>query len=146
VMVDNDPGFEAVITPQYVVNLEAAAKRVAEILNIPANEIVRTVKKAARKDGRYRAVRIKENLSRDEVTRMERIRLDYPGVDINMFIKHTYPQKEIGAQLLGYVAEISKSQLPIFNKNKSKNDRFRQGDLIGKNGIEKSFDQSLRGE
>ncbi len=145
VLVDNYPGFEATITPQYVQDLEGTALAVSKILNIPDKHIVRLVQKGAKEEGRYRSVRIKENLTRDEVARVERIRLDYPGLDVNMFIKRSYPYHEIGAQLLGYVAEISRSQLPILNRNRPDDKRFKQGDILGKSGIEQTYDDGLRG-
>tara|TARA_B100001248_G_C27399150_1_gene468465 strand:- start:1155 stop:3110 length:1956 start_codon:yes stop_codon:yes gene_type:complete len=145
-LVDNHPGFEATITPQFVEDLDKTAEKLSNLLNLSKTEIISKVKTSARREGRYRPVRIKENLNRDEVARVERIRLDYPGVDINMFIKRTYSQGEIGAQLLGYTGEISKQQLPKLNKGLPKKDRFRQGDILGRNGLEKTFDKELRGE
>jgi penicillin-binding protein 2 len=145
VLVDNYPGFEAIITPQYVEDLDATAAAISKILNIPEKHIIRLVQKGAKEEGRYRAVRIKENLTRDEVARLERIRLDYPGLDVNMFIKRSYPYHEVGAQLLGYVAEISKTQLPVLNRTREETKKFRQGDIIGKTGIEQTYDDGLRG-
>ena len=146
ILVDNQAGFEAIITPQYAAKLEDTAKAIAPILNLQAARIVKKVKKEARQNGKYRPVRIKENLSRDEVTRLSRLQLDHPGLDINMFIKRTYPFHENGAQFLGYVGEISERELPVLNKERSRSDKFHQGDIIGKTGLELNFDDKLRGE
>jgi penicillin-binding protein 2 len=146
ILVDNQAGFEATITPQYATKLEETSKKIAPILNLPESRITKTVKKEARKNGKYRPVRIKENLSRDEVVRLSRLQLDHPGLNINMFIKRTYPFHENGAQVLGYVGEISEKELPKLNKGKSRKDRFKQGDIIGKSGLELTYDELLRGE
>ena len=51
-----------------------------------------------------------------------------------------------GAQVLGYVAEISKRQLEILNQKNEGKHRFDQGDIIGKSGIEEVLDLELRGK
>lgn len=146
ILVDNLPGFEATITPQYALHLEDTAKEVSKVVHLPEQRIVQMVKTGAVKNGKFLPVRIKENLSRDEVARLERLQLDHPGLNINMFIKRTYPLHENAAQLVGYVREISKAELPKLNKNKPKGDRFRQGDIIGKRGLEFKYDDTLRGK
>lgn len=145
ILVDNQAGFEATITPQYATELEKTAEKISPILNLQSKRIVKTVKKASRRNGKYRPVRVKENLNRDEVVRLSRLQLDNPGLNINMFIKRTYPFHENGAQFLGYVGEISERELPKLNKGKSRKDRFKQGDIIGKTGLELKYDEKLRG-
>ena len=56
-----------------------------------------------------------------------------------------YPLGPNGAQLFGYVAEISKQQIPRMNEKYKSKFKFDQGDLIGKAGIEETFDLVLRG-
>lgn len=144
-LVDNLPGFAVTITPQYAKKLEDTAKAISPVLDISTKKIIKTVKQERRKNGPYRPVRIKENLNRDEVARIERLRLDHPGLEIDMFIKRSYPFKENGAQLYGYVGEVSRQQLPRLNKGKNKKERFKKGDIIGKSGIESTADNKLRG-
>ncbi len=146
VLVDNQPGFDVVITPQYSQKtLDETAKIVSEILGVEAKSIVKMVKQGKRKDGAFKPVIIKKNLTRDEVARIERIRLNHPGLRITMPIKRTYLLKENGAQLFGYVGEITKRQLKKFNEDRVPEERFEQGDLIGQNGIESFYDETLRG-
>lgn len=145
VLVDNLPGFEVLIIPQFATQLEKTADAISPILDITATNILKMVKKGRVQNGIYRPVRIKDNLSRDEVARLELLRLDHPGLKINMFIKRSYPYTETGAQLYGYVGEISKRLLPTLNKNRPEDKKFRQGDIIGKGGLESSFDEDLRG-
>ncbi|MFK8139268.1 MAG: penicillin-binding protein 2 [Bdellovibrionales bacterium] len=146
ILVDNQPGFEISITPQYAMKLEETAESISKVINVPVKRILSKVKKGARQNGKFRPVRIKENLNREEVTRLARLQLDNPGLNINMFIKRTYPLHKNGAQYLGYVGEISKRELPRLNKGKIIADRFRQGDIIGKSGLELRYDETLRGE
>ena len=145
VLVDNLPGFEATISPQYAVKLKKTAEVVSPILNIPPKAVVTTVKRSRRKNGPFRPVRIKENLNLDEVYRLKLLRLDHPGLSINEAITRHYPLMESGAQLFGYVAEISKTQIPKYNNKYQGVFNFEQGDIIGKSGLEEVWERYLRG-
>src|SRR6476469_4502311 len=46
ILVENLPGFEATISPQYVTNLERTAEAVGEALKIPPAKIVADVKRS----------------------------------------------------------------------------------------------------
>jgi penicillin-binding protein 2 len=146
ILVENLPGFEVTISPQYVGNLNAAADAVGHALNIPPIQVVQTVQKSKRINGPFRAVRIKDNLTRDEIFNLEIIKNDYSGIDIKETVVRKYPLKENGAQLFGYVAEVSKRQLPILNDKYGDKFKFQQGDLIGKSGLEEILDLHLRGK
>lgn len=145
VLVDNLPGFVAVISPQYALRLEKTAETVGRILDIPKNKIIRKVKRSRQRNGPFYPVKVKENLSREEVFRLKLIRLDHPGLEIKESVLRSYPLKSNGAQLFGYVNEVSKKQLPRLNKKLKGKERLRQGDIIGQSGLEKHMDKTIRG-
>lgn len=145
VLVDNLPGFDVTISPQYATKLEDTANAVSDILKIPANEIVSMVKRSRQRDGPFRPVRIKDNLNLDEVFQLKLLRWDHPGLNINEVIIRSYPMSDDGAQLFGYVGEISRDQLPRYNKKYLGRLEFEQGDIIGKSGLEEIWDLQIRG-
>jgi penicillin-binding protein 2 len=145
VLVDNLPGFEATITPQYATRLEETAAAVGEILNIPANKVIADIKKGRRRDGPFRPVKIKDNLSLEEVYRLKLLRWDHPGLNINEIVVRHYPLGPNGAQMFGYVGEIAREQLSRFNQKFSNRFAFEQGDIIGLSGIELTWEGDLRG-
>lgn len=145
VLVENLPGFESTITPQYATQLEIVTKEVSPILNIPENNILKTVLKSKRENGLYRPVKIKENLTLDEVYKVKLAALHNPGLRINATIVRHYPMGENGAQLFGYVGEISKKQISSF-KREYPSLQFEQGDIIGKSGLEEVWEKHIRGE
>lgn len=146
ILVDNFPGFEVSITPQYAVELESTSQTISPILNIPAEKIAQLVRTEKKKNGPFRPVVIKNNLTRDEVARLDRLRINNPGLDIAMTIQRSYLMKQNGAQMFGYVGEISKEELPKLNKKSDVDDQFSQGDIVGKNGLEVVYDKALRGQ
>ncbi len=145
ILVENLTGFEATISPQYTEDLEATSKAVAKVLDMAWKKVVKKVKKSRRKDGPFRPVIIKDNLTRDEVFKLALLKLDHPGLDIKENILRTYPLGSNGAQFFGYVGEISKKQIPVYNEKFANQHVFKQGDIIGRSGLEETLDLHLRG-
>jgi len=142
-LVHNIPRFDAVIIPQYLTNRKQTLTKLAKILSMEVKEIKATLKKY-RGQARYRPVRIKKNISKKEVAIIETENEKMPGVQVETFISREYKDKEIGSHVLGYISEISQSQLPKYRKRD--NVDYKLGDFIGQNGVEEKFDLHLRGE
>ncbi len=89
----------------------------------------------------YRAVIIVQNLT---LTQMTAIISDpvFPRLLFPIQVTcRTYPAGSIASHILGYVAEISREELI------SRGDSgYKGGDFIGKNGIEKQYEDLLRGK
>ena len=86
---------------------------------------------------------IKDQLSRDEIAFCFNRIVDasaYPEMDLITAWRRQYPQDGFAAHVSGYVGEISEAELnsPAFIDN-------HQGDLIGKDGLEREYDVRLRG-
>jgi len=145
VLVDNLPGFDASISPQYAKKLEDTSEAVGQVLGMPGRQISDLVRKTQRRDGPFRPVKVKDNVSLEDVFRLKLLRWDHPGLNINESILRYYSLAENGAQLFGYVGEISREQLPKFNELYQGKFSFEQGDIIGKSGLEETWDSTIRG-
>lgn len=146
VLVENKASFDAVLSPQYVEDLNQTAAAISKILNLDSEKLIQKVKRSRKQNGPFAVVKVKENLSLDEVFRLRRIRIDHPGVEVRENVVRSYPLGASGAQLFGYVSEISKRQIPDLNKKYKDQFVFAQGDIIGKSGIEELLDIQLRGK
>ena len=144
-LVENLPGFEVIISPQYVENLSDLAQKVGPILEMEPEKIVEKFKRSKRINGPFTTIRLKDNLSREEVFRLKRIRLDTSGLEIRESIIRHYPLQENGSQLFGFVGEISKKQIPKMNEKFKNSFNFEQGDIIGKTGLEENLEEKIRG-
>jgi penicillin-binding protein 2 len=142
-MVHNVPRFDAVIVPQYLQNRGEVLGKLSEVLDMPI-ETIEAVLARSRGQASYRPVLIKRNISRAEVAVIETESSKMPGVFVQTFISRMYRDREVGGHLLGYISEISQSQLPQFRKRD--NYDYRLGDFIGQFGLEEQFDLFLRGE
>lgn len=144
ILVENHPGFEAVLSPQYITNLQDLALNISPIIGIEPEKIIQRIERSRRQNGPFAQVKIRENLNQDEVFRLKRIRLDNPGLDVRESVVRYYPLTENGAQLFGYVSEVSKTQLQRLN-SKDSNFNYEQGDIVGINGLEQFLEKDLRG-
>lgn len=142
-LVDNIPRFDAILTPQFLLDSNETLGRLAKILSTDVESIKSILKKNSNQ-AKYRPIIIKKNISFEELAQIETQNADLPGVSVDTFISREYRDKEVGAHLLGYISEISQSQLPKL-RERDKSD-YRLGDFIGQFGIEEQLDRYLRGE
>ncbi len=92
----------------------------------------------------YKPVPVANDVSRKDVTYLAENQEDFPGVGYELLPVRTYPQGALAAHVLGYVGQISEEELkiPYFRRALP---RYQGGDLIGKAGIERTYDRYLRG-
>lgn len=142
-LVDNIPRFDAILTRQFLQNKKKTLKRLGEILDMEVSSIEKIIKKYSFQ-AKYRPIIIKKNISHEEVAKIETENEYLPGISVNTFISREYIDKEVGAHVLGYISEISQTQLPKYRKRDQID--YRLGDFIGQFGIEEIMDKVLRGD
>ncbi len=146
ILVDNLPGLELTITPQYAEDLDLLAKKISPIIKIAPKQIIEKIKTGERKYGPFRPVTIKKYLSLNQASHLKLLKWDHAGLDIQETIIRYYPLKKNGAHLFGYLGEISRNQMPKFRKKYAKQFDFKLGDMVGKSGLEANWESELRGE
>ncbi|MDR2697684.1 MAG: penicillin-binding protein 2 [Holophagales bacterium] len=96
---------------------------------------------AANQAGSNRYLLLKDNLDESDLAEAEKTRARFPFVSIKVAPRRIYMGEELAGHVLGYVGEVSKEKLAQL---KDKN--YRQGDIIGIDGLESSHDDILRGK
>ena len=134
----NKQQFRALVVPEQVHKLDDTLDALARLIEVSEHDRERIKKEVGRKRG-FVPITIKENLTWDEMTRIQVNAPDLPGVMIDEAQIRFYPQGEDAAHFLGYVAAVDESELT--------GDPLLQlpGFRIGKDGIEKVYDAALRG-
>jgi len=136
-MVSNRPGFGVAIVPLSGAVNNAVIDKLAAILEIDSKEIR---EKVNRKQGSFEPIMIKNDLDPGMVTKIEERRDELPGVVIQVQAIRNYPHKELAVHSFGYVGEINEEQL-----QKRKDQGYKSGDIIGKDGLEWVYDSQIRG-
>lgn len=98
---------------------------------------------------RYRPVIILDEISPELQAVIAEHQEELPGVSVDAIPVRSYPETNLLGQLLGYVREISDAEITQLNKNTDAQEagfEYAQGDLVGKMGVEKSYDFWLRGK
>lgn len=138
-LAHNIPAFHLSVILEDLKNKESTIKRVTELIGISEKDI--KARLAVKKDTYpFAPVRIKENISRKEVAVIEANKLDLPGVVIEAVSRREYRHGNMASHLLGYVGEITQTQLDNFE-----DDSVYPGITVGQDGIEKTHDPILRG-
>ena len=135
-LVQNRPGFTVSLLPLTAPISEDVVQRLSGLLKVPAEDIE---KKIASHSG-FDPIRIKTDVTADIVSIIEEQKENYPGVVIEILPIRDYMNKEEAAHTFGYVSEINDMEL-----EKLKDKGYKSGDIIGKFGLEKIYDQELRG-
>jgi len=97
---------------------------------------------------RYRPVTILDNAPQPLQASIAEHQEQLPGVSVEAIPVRSYPQKVLAGQVLGYVQQIGSGEIDRFNQNadaKKAGFTYSQGDMIGKIGVENSYDFWLRG-
>lgn len=138
-LVGNRPVYTVSLVYLGQSDLRAVVEGLAAILGQSPAEI--EAKITERKLRLFEPVKIARGVPMEVVTRIEERREELPGVVIDAEPVREYPHGALAAHVLGYVREISGPELAA-NREKG----YRPGDLFGKDGLEKTFEEYLRGK
>lgn len=136
-LVNNLPGYAVVLQKQADYKPETL-QRLSALLDIPLAKIQEKIKESA---NYYEPIMLKNNLSPEMVTSIEEQRRYMPEVMLSVQPIRNYPYRELAVHALGYVGEVSSYEI--------ENGLFKnvtQGSIVGKTGLEMSYDKYLRGE
>lgn len=143
VIVGNTPGTAVKL---WVGDLPAKAgryamiKRLAAVLGLSAVDLARRVDEQ-QKDP-LTPITVKTAVGDEQIAYLYEHQSEFRGVQIQQTYLRSYPYQALGAQVLGYVGEISADEL--IRKRRQKQD-YQGGDKIGKSGVEAAADTYLRG-
>ncbi len=136
-LVDNRPAYDVVIVPEDTKDLATTLNRASTLLDLPPTN-TENLKKAARKRPAYEGLTVYRDVGWETVVALETRQLELPGVSLEVGPLRTYPFGDFASHLLGYVGEVSGSDL-------ESGSGYRMGDLIGKFGAERAWESYLRG-
>lgn len=136
-LVTNRPAFTVSVLPMEVSDPQQLASHLAPILGIERDEL--TARLEAGRARPFEPVALRRDAPKSVVMTVEERRLDLPGVIVQAEPVREYLFGSLGTHAIGHLGEITEEELrakPL----------YRAGDLIGKSGVERTYDTHLRGE
>jgi len=138
VIAENVPGYTVSLLPGPEANLRSTLARIASIANIDSADIEHVLQRARRAP--YQPALVLGDAPFSVVSALEERRVAIPGLLIQAEPKRYYPDTGVAAHLVGYVGEVTEAERATH--------RFafvRLGGLVGKDGLEREYDDTLRG-
>jgi penicillin-binding protein 2 len=137
VIVDNHSSYSLILTRE---NLKTEHLRpIADGLNLDYNDLVQRLNRYSSRP-KYDPIIVKEELNPADLSFVESHRDFFPEMELIRAQRRLYPQNGFAAHVIGYTGEISEQELdsPQFAK-------YNPGDVIGKFGIERQYNDLLMG-
>lgn len=139
VIGDTRPSFNLYIVPEDIKDFSQTVDGLVKLLDLDREEVIGKLKDSRDFPSSF-PVRIKADMSMDQVARVEANKFYLPGISIQIEPKRNYPYATMAAHVLGYVSEVSSEDM---KKPEYKN--YSPGDTIGKFGLERMYEKYLRG-
>ena len=134
-LVANQPSYDLMVIPRKVKPFDTL--QLCDLLDIDKEKLIKQLKKARRYSPRLPSPVVAQMSKIEYASLQEKIR-KFPGFYIQKRSARDY-QTAIGANVLGYIAEVTPQKVKM-------NPYYQSGDLYGKSGVEKSYEKTLRGE
>jgi len=139
IVVKNRPSYSIYLVPYEVKNLDSASINIAVALGEDPGDIKERIDRGWK--GRYQPIRLKRDVDFKTVCYIEEHALEFPGIMFQVEPTRLYPESDYGSHIWGYVGEITESDLA-----EDTEERYSLGDIVGKEGIEKQYEDYLHGE
>lgn len=144
VLARNYRDYTLTVIPAHVsTDLEDVLDSLGELVYLSANDRRRFFA-SVRSSGRYSSIMLRNNLNDTEASWFAAHSWKFPGVDLKARWVREYPQGEAAAHVLGFVGRISEEDL-LHLEEKGLSGNYRGTDIIGKKGIEKTWEEALHG-
>jgi penicillin-binding protein 2 len=139
IIAENVPGYSVKLLAPNRDSLRAVLARVGRVVPLDTTETDEVLRRYAA--ARYQPVVVMGDADYATIARLEEHRAVLPGLVIQAEPKRMYPAGKAVAHLVGYVSEVTEADLTA--------NRFPGaglGSIVGKAGLERQYDDSLRGD
>jgi penicillin-binding protein 2 len=137
-LVDNYPSFSVLLLRDDKGLVEKDIAPIAEGLDLSLDDVKDEVQ-AAQAEPSFQPIVIKPEATEADIAFVESHRADLPVLELLMVHRRRYPEDGFLSHAIGYVGEASQQQLD------QGTGRYRPGDVIGKTGLEKEYNDVLMG-
>ncbi len=138
--MDNYPSVSCFLVREQNRNVDADLPQIASGLHLDLEDLRATLRRYRATPG-YQPIPIKQEVTPDEQAFIEAHRNELPELETIDQERRLYPRDGFAAHLIGYVGEVSEEML-----NDARYAAYSPGDVVGKAGVEETYDEILRGQ
>jgi len=138
-IAENMQNFQALIIAEQTPDIDITLNRFKKIIPLSEGE-EQKIRRDIKNSKPFMPVKLKDNLFFDEIAKLQLYAPDLPGIVIDEGLNRIYPEQSYSSAFLGYVGSVSPEELssdPLLAV---------PGFKIGKAGLEKKFENKLRGK
>src|SRR5581483_11729951 len=139
-IVDNYPSVSCFLVREQSHRVDADLPLIAQGLNLDLDQLRATLRHYRTSPG-YQPIPIKEDISADEQAFIAAHKNELPELETIGVERRLFPRDGFAAHLIGYVGEVSEEDL-----NNPRFAYYEPGDVVGKAGVEETYDALLRGQ
>lgn len=137
-LVANRTAFSVVLNREQLEDPEGVTGEVAPLLGVEQPSLMERIQRYSKRPS-FEPALLKQDVDLREIAALEARKYEIPAITVRTEARRYYPEGNSLAHVVGYVGEATEAQLAA-------NPAMRLGDLIGKTGLEMSYDTVLRGE
>ena len=138
VIVDNYPSFSVLLLRDDITQVQSALPQIAVGLGVTPEDLKQQID-AAKFLPKYDPIVIKPEASKADIAFIEAHKSDLPMLEMVMMHRRRYPPNTFLSSAIGYVGEVNENEI------ERSEGKFRPGDMVGKTGLERQYNETLMG-
>ena len=138
VLADNRTAYGLSLVREDCPDIPATLAQISQWSGIPLVQLWEKYRQDRFKVKSFEPLLLITDIDFDLVARIESEIHAWPGLEVVVRTKRSYPEKDLFAHVLGYVAEANEQEMAA-------DSALAMGDLVGKQGLELELEKQLRG-
>ena len=140
-LAENKPSYTLMLVKEEAGDIEASLNVLRSLITFSPDEEEKFHTRLKRRAVPFSEVPVRFNLTEEEIAAIAVNQFRLPGVSVQAQLVRNYPQGELMAHAIGYVASISEDELKTLDRL-----NYAGTDQIGKMGVEKAYEALLHGQ
>ncbi len=139
VLADNRAASDLVLTPALCRDPQQVISTLAKLVPIDEDGLREAIQTAERRRTPYEQIVVKRDITRTELKRVEEMSFALQGVYTVARPQRRYYYQDTAGQIIGWMNEID------LNEWRKLRPRYHMGDMIGRSGLEREYEDTLKG-
>src|SRR5947209_257398 len=141
ILADNRPSYNILLIRENSPhNVEQTAAMLSAGVSMSKDELLDRINRK-RREPKFRPIILKEDVSVGDIAFVKDHRYELPEITVEFQPRRRYLDNEIAAHALGYVGEVTETELST-----DEFVNFKSGDEVGKAGVEREYNNALVGK